>query len=91
MFSTWYLTRREYLSVANNELKRHLHGVTNTVLTRCLRELEQDDIVIRTSNGSVPPAVTYELTNTGKELIPALDGLYKWGETHKHINSGYCE
>ncbi|MHC1714194.1 MAG: winged helix-turn-helix transcriptional regulator [Acidaminococcaceae bacterium] len=32
---------------------------------------------MRRSGGSVPPSVTYELTDTGKELIPALDGLYK--------------
>lgn len=77
----WHLAHYQILHY--NELKRHLNGVTNTVLTRCLRELENDNIVIRKSDGSIPPSVTYELTNTGKELIPALDILYNWGDSHK--------
>ena len=31
--------------------------------------------------------VTYELTDLGKELIPALNGLYKWGDEHKSNNT----
>lgn len=70
-----------------SELKRHLNGITNTALTRCLRELEQDGIVIRNSTGFVPPSVTYELAATGKELIPALNGLYDWGDNHRNGNA----
>lgn len=77
----WHLAHYNILHY--NELKRHLKDVTNTVLTRCLRELEQDSIVLRKSAESVPPSVTYELTDLGKELIPALNGLYKWGDDHK--------
>ncbi len=78
----WHLAR--YKVMHYNELKRHLNGITNTVLTRCLKELEHDHIVIRESAGTVPPSVTYSLTEMGKELIPALDGLYQWGDRHKH-------
>ena len=78
----WHLAHYEILHY--NELKRHLNGITNTVLTRCLRELEQDNIVVRKSDGSVPPSVTYELTALGNELVPALDGLYNWGECHRN-------
>lgn len=77
----WHLAHYEILHY--NELKRHLNGITNTVLTRCLRELEQDNIVIRKSDNSVPPSVTYELSTLGKELIPALNSLYNWGDNHK--------
>lgn len=77
----WHLAHYEMLHY--NELKRHLNGITNTVLTRCLRELEQDNIVIRKSDGSVPPSVTYTLSNLGKELIPALDSLFSWGDIHR--------
>ena len=78
----WHLAHCDVLHY--NELKRHLNGITNTVLTRCLQELEQDRIIIRRSDGSVPPTVTYELTALGKELIPALDGLYNWGNSHRN-------
>lgn len=77
----WHLSHYEILHY--NELKRHLNGITNTVLTRCLRELEQDNIIIRKSDGSVPPSVTYELTVLGKGLIPALNSLYNWGDNHR--------
>lgn len=77
----WHLAHYEIMHY--NELKRHLAGITNTVLTRCLRELEQDDLVVRKSDGFVPPSVTYALTALGMELIPALNGLYDWGDTHK--------
>lgn len=77
----WHLSH--YKIMHYNELKRHLSGITNTVLTRCLRELEADQIVLRMSSGTVPPSVTYELTEDGKDLVPALDGLYAWGDKHK--------
>lgn len=74
----WNLAHYERMHY--NELKRDVQGVSNTVLTRCLRELERDGVVSRHSAGSVPPSVTYCLTENGKRLIPALDGLYRWGE-----------
>lgn len=82
----WHLAHYEILHY--NELKRHLNGITNTVLTRCLRELERDNIVYRKSDGSVPPSVTYGLTLLGKELIPALDRLYDWGDSHRTSRRG---
>ena len=78
----WHLAHYEMLHY--NELKRHLNGITNTVLTRCLRELEQDNIVIRKSDGTVPPSVTYTLSDLGSELIPALDSLFNWGDSHRN-------
>ena len=77
----WHLAHYKILHY--NELKRHLNGITNTVLTRCLRELEQDNIILRQSNNSIPPSVTYKLTNLGNELIPPLNNLYDWGYTHQ--------
>ena len=60
-----------------------LGGVTNTVLARNLKELEADGLIIRKSKGTVPPSVTYELSDEGKKLIEPLDGLYRWGEEHR--------
>ena len=62
-----------------NELKRRVHGVTNTMLTQCLRELEEKGLISRHSRGSVPPSVTYHLREDGKSLMPALEGLCSWG------------
>lgn len=77
----WYLSHDG--PIHYNELRRRVAGVTNTALTRCLRELEKDSIIERHSEGTVPPSVTYSLTDMGKLLIHALDGLYQWGEQHQ--------
>ena len=76
----WQLTLEDGLHY--NELKRRVNGVTNTMLTRSLRDLENEKIIERHSLGSVPPSVTYHLTNIGKELLPALEGLFAWGNKH---------
>ena len=49
-------------------------------LTQCLRELEAAGLVRRNDFGEVPPRVEYSLTGRGRELLPALHELYKWGE-----------
>ncbi|WP_298586382.1 helix-turn-helix domain-containing protein [uncultured Megasphaera sp.] len=77
----WHLAH--YQIMHYNELRRHLSGITNTVLARNLKELEADGLVIRKSAGSVPPSVTYELTEEGKKLTVPLEGLYQWGEQHR--------
>ena len=73
----WCLNEEDGLHY--NELKRRVHGVTNTMLTKCLRELEEKGLVSRRSLGSVPPSVTYHLREDGKSLMPALEGLHRWG------------
>lgn len=82
----WHLAH--YQVMHYNDLRRHLGGVTNTVLTRNLRELEEDDLIIRKSAGSVPPSVTYELSEEGKKLIEPLNGLYLWGKQHREKVTG---
>lgn len=65
-----------------NELKRRIEPVTNTMLTRSLRDLEKDGLVTRNSEGTVPPSVTYHLTESGKALLPAMKELFVWGQQH---------
>lgn len=61
-----------------NELKRCLPGITNTVLTRVLRELEQHDVVERIEQGTAPLQVEYRLSARGEQLVPALEALKEW-------------
>lgn len=62
------------------ELKRILRNVTSKMLTKTLRELEEDQLINRKVYREVPPKVEYSLTETGKELIPFIEHLRKWGE-----------
>ncbi|MCC4410777.1 winged helix-turn-helix transcriptional regulator [Weissella confusa] len=53
------------------------------MLTKSLRELEEDGLLKRISKGTVPPSVTYHLTDTGKSLIYTMGDLFEWGKTHE--------
>ncbi|MDR3596879.1 helix-turn-helix domain-containing protein [Clostridium sp.] len=74
----WYLLRSE--PTRYNELKRRIKGITNMMLTKSLKELEEHKLITRTQYETIPPKVEYSLTERGKALLPALDELYKWGE-----------
>ncbi len=65
-----------------NELMRALHGITQKVLTSQLRELEEDGLVARKIYAEVPPRVEYSLTPLGETLIPVLEQLEQWAQTH---------
>jgi DNA-binding HxlR family transcriptional regulator len=62
------------------ELKRAIVGITPKMLTQTLRELEADELVSRKVYPEVPPKVEYTLTSTGKELIPFIKQLRRWGK-----------
>ena len=74
----WYIGAAEVIRY--KELQRKVIGITPTMLTKCLKELENDDLIIRTQYNTIPPAVEYSLTANGKEMITALEPLYKWAE-----------
>lgn len=62
-----------------NELMRLMPDVTQRMLTRQLRELEDDQIVNRKIYAEVPPKVEYSLTDFGKTLEPVLRIIQGWG------------
>ncbi|TCS73001.1 HxlR family transcriptional regulator [Sulfuritortus calidifontis] len=65
-----------------NELMRLMPDVTQRMLTRQLRELEADRIVVRKVYAEVPPKVEYSLTEFGRTLEPILKSLQKWGSNY---------
>lgn len=81
----WYLFQND--STRYNELKRKVNGITNIMLTKSLRELEENGLVIRIQYDTVPPKVEYSLTKRGKSLLPTLNELYKWGEEQIKFDS----
>ena len=54
------------------ELRRKVEGISTKVLTTRLRMLESIGIVSREHEPTIPPKVTYSLTERGKELSEAL-------------------
>lgn len=65
-----------------NKLKKILHHVTQRMLTKQLRELEEAGLIHREVYPEVPPKVEYSLTETGRSLEPVLLLLKEWGEKH---------
>lgn len=62
-----------------NELQRLIPGITQTILTRHLRQLEKDKIVERKVYAEVPPRVEYSLTEMGIKFQGVLDAIESWG------------
>ena len=62
-----------------SELKRNLSGITNTMLTTSLRELESDGLISRKQYNEIPPHVDYSFTQKGKDLLPIFYEMTKWG------------
>jgi DNA-binding HxlR family transcriptional regulator len=61
------------------ELGRLLDNPTARVLTRQLRELEEDGLVTRTVYQQVPPKVEYRLSELGESAGPLVEALTRWG------------
>jgi DNA-binding HxlR family transcriptional regulator len=53
-------------------------GVSQKMLTKTLRQLERDGLVIRRVHATVPPRVDYRLTPMGESLGEAVCGVWEW-------------
>ena len=76
----WYLADAENQTLRYRELERKVVGITATMLTKCLRELQADKLITRTQYNTIPPTVEYSLAERGRSLIPALESVYQWAE-----------
>lgn len=62
-----------------HELEKRMPEVTRTVLTRQLRQLEQDRLIHRKVFAEVPPHVEYSLTEIGSKFQRVLDEIEVFG------------
>ena len=74
----WHLLEDDVLRF--NELRKKIPNVTQKMLTRQLRELEEDQLIIRKVYAVVPPKVEYRLSTLGTSLAPILVALKQWGD-----------
>jgi DNA-binding HxlR family transcriptional regulator len=65
------------------ELRRRMPGITQRMLTKQLRALENDGLVLRKVYAEVPPRVEYRLSEIGESLRPVIETLKAWGERHQ--------
>lgn len=65
-----------------NEISKLIPTATPKMLTQQLRELEAENLIIRTVYPVVPPKVEYTLSDFGKSIIPVLDAMCNWGAAY---------
>lgn len=61
-------------------LRRQLGEISESSLTKQLRELEADGFITRHDYREVPPRVEYNLTGLGKSFIFVLEYMKQWGD-----------
>ena len=65
------------------ELKRSVKGITQSMLTQQLRELEDDGLISRKIYAEIPPSVEYTLTEFGLTLSPIMLSMANWGKEYR--------
>lgn len=81
----WSLLIMHHLSTGPlrfNELQRRLPDLTQATLTKQLKSLEENAVIIRTVYAQIPPKVEYSLSEIGVKFQPVLDSLEVWGKEY---------
>ena len=62
-----------------SELRKAIPTITEKMLIQHLKQLQEDNLVLRRAEAVVPPHVTYTLTPAGIDLTPVLEAMASWG------------
>jgi len=65
------------------KLKKDLNTITAQMLSKQLKEMENDTLVKRKVIKSNPITVEYSLTQFGSSSLPIIRALIKWGSINK--------
>ncbi len=76
------LGRNEFMRFG--ELQRAIPGLSKTVLSSTLKDLEDRGLVNRVQYNEIPPHVEYSATERAKDLKDIFEAMWIWGE--KHLN-----
>lgn len=71
------------------ELSRAVGGITDKTLSKELKSLESNQLIIRKVFDTFPPTVQYAITPHGLSLEKVLDELHFWGLAHRAHVIGY--
>lgn len=66
-----------------NELQRKMpEEMTHTTLSRQLKTLEDEGLIVRTEYAQIPPRVEYSLSEIGRKFESVLHELERWGDEY---------
>ncbi len=57
-------------------------AISNKVLSKELKDLENLGLIERIEFDEIPPRVEYKLTDSGLSLMPILSEVANWGNSH---------
>lgn len=66
-----------------SEIAKEVHGITDRMLSKELRDLEINGLVKRTVENTYPVKVTYSLTPHSESLEEVIEALRNWGILHR--------
>jgi DNA-binding HxlR family transcriptional regulator len=66
-----------------SELEKGIPKINPRMLSKELRDLEANGLVMRNVYNTVPVTVEYELTKSGKTFQKVLDVMVEWGMEHR--------
>lgn len=82
----WKIEILYYIAIGDihrfGDLRRHIGEITESSLTKQLRELEADGFINRYDYKELPPRVEYTLTDLGESFISVLNYMKEWGDSH---------
>ena len=65
-----------------NEMKAHVDGISDKVLSDALDDLQSAGLVVREVVDDKPVRVNYSLTPAGEDLEAVIEDLLDWSQTH---------
>ncbi len=78
--SICYYNKRRFSNILND-----IPGISNKMLSKELKELEQDLLIKRTVLDTQPITVEYQLTDYGLTLQNIIKSLSDWGKQHRKV------
>lgn len=80
----WYLS---YHTSRFTDLQKKMPNVSQKVLSRQLKSLEEDQLIHKKIYPVIPPKVEYSLTPLGKKVIPILEAMHQFGSDYLEDHS----
>jgi DNA-binding HxlR family transcriptional regulator len=65
------------------DLQRNIPNITTRVLSKELKDLESNKLIIRVVQDTYPVTIDYKLTTYSFSLTPVVSEMIKWGKQHK--------
>lgn len=65
------------------QISKEVKGITDKTLSKELKSLEANKLILREVYDTFPPTVEYSITPHGMSLEKVLDELHFWGLAHR--------